>query len=85
MATLGFILTRSPFTEPHAATLSRLAAAAIARGHRVRAFLDLDGVAARLDPAIETVTCRRCAEARGLPGDADLSDFVASCDRVVTF
>ena len=84
MATLGFILTRSPFTEPNAETLSRLAAAAIDQGHRVRAFLELDGVFARLDPPIETVVCRRCARARGLEGAADLASFLASCDRVVT-
>jgi tRNA 2-thiouridine synthesizing protein D len=46
MAALGFLLTRSPFSEPHFDTFVRLAGAALDQGHRVKAFLYMDAVLA---------------------------------------
>lgn len=82
MATLCFVVTRSPYTEPHFDTFVSLANAALDGGHAVKAFLFLDGVYAagpdqkgpsprqKLEAlagrGVDVVASRDCAERRGV-------------------
>jgi hypothetical protein len=85
MNSIAFILTRSPFTEPHASTLTRLARAARDAGATVKVFCTLDGVYAKLDGlGVPVVYDEDSLRERGLPGPGGRIESVLPADRVVT-
>ena len=80
---IGFVLTHSPHVEPHAATLARLAKAAVAAGATVKIFCTLDGVYARFD-GLDVVYDAEALKERGLPGPGGALASILPVDRLVT-
>ncbi len=80
---IGFVLSHSPHTEPHAATLTRLAKAAVDAGATVTIFCTLDGVYARFD-GMDVVYDSESLRQRGLPGPGGTLASILPVDRLVT-